>query len=65
MGLANQFTSFAPDLKHAMVPLKGLLSKKNAFVWSDEHEVAMEKVKEILTDPNGPVLRHFDPTLPI
>ena len=25
----------------------------------------MKKVKEILTNPNGPVLRHFDPTLPI
>ena len=49
MGLANQFTSFAPDLKHAMVPLKGLLSKKNAFVWNDEHAVSMKKVKEILT----------------
>jgi hypothetical protein len=48
MGLANQFTSFAPDLKHAMVPLKGLLSKKNAFVWNDEHAVSMKKVKEIL-----------------
>ena len=36
MGLANQFTSFAPDLKHAMVPLKGLLSKKNAYVWRDD-----------------------------
>ena len=48
-----------------MVPLKGLLSKKNTFVWSDDHAVAMDKVKEILTDPEGPVLRHFDPTLTI
>ena len=32
MGLANQFSDFSPDMKHAMVPLKGLLSKKNVFV---------------------------------
>ena len=65
MGLVNQFADFAPDLKHAMLPLKGLLSKKNAFVWTDDHGAAMIKVKEIITDPNGPVLRHFDPKLPI
>ena len=65
MGLVNQFADFAPDLKHTMQPLKGLLSKKNAFVWTDDHGAAMIKVKEIITDPNGPVLRHFDPKLPI
>ena len=32
MGLANQFSDYSPDMKHAMAPLKGLLSKKNAFV---------------------------------
>jgi hypothetical protein len=48
-----------------MIPLKCLLSKKNTFVLSYDHAAAMDKVKEILTDPNGPVLRHFDPTLPI
>ena len=64
MGLVNQFADFAPDLKHAMLPLKALLSKKNAFVWTDDHGAAMIKVKEIITDPNGPVLRHFDPKLP-
>ena len=31
MGLANQFADFAPDMKHAMIPLKGLLLKKNAY----------------------------------
>ena len=25
----------------------------------------MKQVKEILTNPEGPVLRHFDPQLPI
>ena len=65
MGLANQFSDYSPDMKHAMAPLKGLLSKKNAFVWTDDHQKAMDTVKAILTDPNGPVLRHFDPELPV
>ena len=34
LGLANQFSDFSPDLRHAMKPMKGLLSKKNAFVWN-------------------------------
>ena len=46
MGLVNQFAGFAPDLKHAMVPLQGLLRPKNAYVWTQEHEDAMAKVKE-------------------
>ena len=48
MGLANQFADFAPDMKHAMIPLKGLLSKKNAFIWIDEHGAAIKQVKDIL-----------------
>ena len=31
LGLANQFSDFSPDLRHAMEPMKGLLKKKNAF----------------------------------
>ena len=65
MGLANQFSDYSPDMKHAMAPLKGLLSKKNAFVWTDDHQKAMDTMKAILTDPNGPVLRYFDPELPV
>ena len=42
-----------------------LLKKDNAFVWSDEHEVALNKVKVVITNPEGLVLKHFDPKLPI
>ena len=64
-GLTEPFSQFAPDLKMAMVPLKGLLSSKNAFVWTPEHQKSMELTKKIITDPNGKVLRHFDPNLPV
>ena len=65
MGLTNHFADFAPDLKHAMAPMKGLLSKKNAFLWTKEQDESMEKVRKILTDPNGNVLKHYDPTKPV
>ena len=31
LGLANQFSDFSPDLRHAMEPMKGLLKKKNPW----------------------------------
>ena len=65
MGLANQFSSYAPDLKHAMVPIQPLLKKTNFYQWLPEHQVAFDKVKEILTSENGPVLAQFDPNLPV
>ena len=34
-------------------------------MWGAEHGKAFEDVKAIIMNPNGPVLRHFDPQLPI
>ena len=64
-GITNGFDEFAPDLKMVMLPLKELLSTKNAFIWLDEHQRSMDKTKDILTNPDGPIMRHFDPTLPV
>ena len=41
LGLANQFSDFSPDFRHSMEPMKGLLSKKNAFVWNTANTVSM------------------------
>ena len=62
LGLANQFSDFSPDLKHAMELMKGLLKKQNAFVWNESHTVSMDAVKAIITGPQ--CLFHFDPKLP-
>ena len=64
-GLVEQFSDFVPDLKIIMSPLQGLMSTKNAFLWTEEHQKSMDKAKEILTNENGPVRRHFDPSLPV
>jgi hypothetical protein len=55
---------FVPDLAHAMQPLRGLLKKDFAFQWLDDHDKAFAAVKAILTNPQGPVLAHFDSSLP-
>jgi hypothetical protein len=65
IGLVNQFNDANPDLKHAMTAWQGLLKKRNIYRWGVEHERALAKVKEIITNPAGPVLKHFDPKLPI
>ena len=41
LGLANQFSDFSTDFRHSMEPMKGLLSKKNAFVWNTANTVSM------------------------
>ena len=65
IGLVNWFNDANPDLKHAMAPRQSLLKKGNMFLWGDKHEAGLKKVKEIITNPEGPVLKRFDPTLPI
>ena len=63
-GLANQLGSFVPDLAHVSEPLRPLLKPKNAFCWLPEHDEAFNKVKRVLTHPNGGVLAHFDVSRP-
>ena len=64
MGLTNHFSAFAPDLKHAMVSLQSLLKKSLVYQWMPEHKKAFQKIKELLTSENRPVLAQFDPKLP-
>jgi hypothetical protein len=64
LGLANQLGQFIPDLAHASEPLRGLLKKSTSYQWLCEHQSSFETIKNILTNPNGPVLAHFNPSLP-
>ena len=63
MGLLNQFSAYAPDLKQVQAPLQDLMSTKTAYQWLPEHDLAMAKVKDILTTEGGSILAHFDPGL--
>ena len=59
MGLVNQLGSFSSEISSVAYPLRGLLKKKNEFVWLDSHQKAFDSVKKCLSQP--PVLANFDP----
>ena len=65
IGLVNRFNVRNPDLKQAMVSWQGLLKKCNKYKWGDVYEAAQTKLKETITNPEGPILRHFNSRLPI
>lgn len=60
-GLVEQFSGFSKDVADAKGPLRPLLSTKNVFFWTSDHDTAFAAVKLALTQP--PVLAHFDPVL--
>lgn len=63
LGLTNQLGQFVPNLAHTSQPLRELLRKDVTFQWLQPQQQAFQKVKSILTDPNGSVLSYFDPKL--
>ena len=58
MGMAQQLSKFTPHLAEVSTPLRDLLSTKNAWVWTQVHQIAFQKTKEVLT--TKPVLGHYD-----
>lgn len=60
-GLVEQLAGFSSDVAAAKGPLRPLLSAKNEFVWTGDHDAAFAAVKLALVQP--PVLDHFDPAL--
>ena len=58
IGMAQQLSKFTPKLARASEPLRDLLSTKNSWVWTDNHEVLFQKAKQALT--KAPILAHYD-----
>ena len=54
VGAVNYVAGFFPNIQTILKPLHQLTRKKNKFVWTDEHETAFQKVKDLMTNP--PVL---------
>ena len=59
MGLVNQLGQFSKKVSETAEPLRGLLKKKNVFLWLPCHESAFQATKEALLEP--PVLAHYNP----
>ena len=62
MGLVNQLAEFTPDIASTANVLRPLLSPRNSFQWTPDHDAAFKKTKEALA--KSPILAHFDHTLP-
>lgn len=60
--LANQLSASTDSLTGLLEPLRSLLSTKNEFVWSSNHEQAFQAAKTSLT--TAPTLQFFDPQKP-
>lgn len=61
--MVNYFSQFIPNQSEITTPLRSLLKKDAAWIWSHEHTQAVEHLKEILS--SQPVLRFFDPSEPV
>ena len=61
LGLVEQLAGFSKEVASAKEPLRPLLSEKNPFIWTKDHDAAFNAVKQALLRP--PVLAHFDPAL--
>ena len=59
LGLAQQLAIGIPDLSHAAQPLRMLLKKNAAFVWTNAQEKSFQTVKDIITSDR--IVSFFDP----
>jgi hypothetical protein len=59
-GLVNQLSQFSTNISRALEPLRPLLSTKNVFNWTSDHDAAFRKAKQLLTSPSS--LVPFDPS---
>ena len=57
-GLVNQLSSSTDAIAALLTPLRPLLSTKNDFLWSSDHDEAFAKAKASLTKP--PILSFFN-----
>ena len=62
LGAFGYYRRFVPNYSEIAKPLTNLTSKDCEFVWTEECENALNKLKKIMC--TQPILKVFDPTLP-
>ena len=58
MGMINQLNKFCPHIANLSQPLRELLKGNNMWLWTDQHEDAMQKLKDEICSQR--VLAHYD-----
>ena len=62
LGFANFYCKFIQDYSNIILPLTQLTKKGNAFIWSNEADMAFRQLKEAFT--LAPILAHVDTKKP-
>ena len=60
LGMVTYLAKFLPKLGEVTQPLREITKQDHEFIWANQHETALEKIKEMLT--NAPCLKYFDVT---
>ena len=60
--LANQLSAIMDSIAMLIAPLRLLLSTKNEFMWTANHDQSFSQAKKMLT--STPILTFFDPSKP-
>ena len=63
LGFVQYLGKFMPRMSDVSAPLRKLTEKSVAWNWSKEHDVSFNALKAMASD--APVLRYFDPKLPL
>ncbi|CAB3249360.1 unnamed protein product [Arctia plantaginis] len=63
LGLVNYYGRFIPNLSDILEPLHELLRKGKEWVWTDNCEKSLNKIKEHMMSDT--VLAHYSPDLPL
>lgn len=61
LALMSWYSKFIPDFATVVAPVRACLQAPSGFSWSDEAELSLTKVKQLLA--NSPSLVLFDPSL--
>ncbi|KAJ8038848.1 hypothetical protein HOLleu_16398 [Holothuria leucospilota] len=51
VGAVNYISSFFPKIQSVLKPIHQLARKHKKFVWNEEHEIAFEQIRSMMTKP--------------
>ena len=63
LGMVNYLAKFIPGMSEITAPLREILKKNVPWHWTNKHQIAFEKIKEILA--TDPILKYYDVTKPV
>ena len=63
LGMVQFLSRFIPNLATAAADLWGLTEKTSEFIWSPEHQSAVDRIKQLITAPKA--LRYFNSAQPV